>query len=49
MEARVAEVRIEREKIQRKLEAFHGSREEQERVVREALGYVKPHELVIEF
>ena len=49
MENRVAQVRKDRERIQRKLEAFHNSREEQERVVREALGYVKPQELVIEF
>jgi len=35
--------------MERQIESFKRNKDEQERVVRQVLGYIKPHETVIEF
>lgn len=46
---KLADVQRARERTQRQVEALQSNREEQERVVRQILGYIKPTETVIEF
>jgi hypothetical protein len=46
---RLSEVELQRERIARQVEALENNREEQERVIRQVLGYIKPEEMVIEF
>lgn len=49
MNKKILVAKSERDKLLRRMESLQTSTEEQERVIREVLGYVKPNEMVIEF
>lgn len=49
LEQKISEMAQQRVFIERQIESFKSSKDEQERVVRQVLGYIKPHETVIEF
>lgn len=49
LEQKIVEVSEQKVALQRQIEHFQKNRDEQERVVRQVLGYIKPNETVIEF
>lgn len=49
LNSKIVSTRDQKLALERQIEQFQSSHEEQERVVRQVLGYVKPHEKVIEF
>jgi cell division protein FtsB len=49
LETKVSNLREENQKLFRKIQAFKNSPRAQERMVREELGWLRDHELVIEF
>ena len=46
---KIVSVREQKIAIERQIDQFQKNPEEQERVVRQVLGYIKPNEKVIEF
>lgn len=46
---RIAAAHVQREAIERQIETFSTDRSEQERVIRQTLGYVRHNETIIEF
>ncbi|MFM8315415.1 MAG: FtsB family cell division protein [Deltaproteobacteria bacterium] len=49
LEQKIEAVKDQKLAMERQIEQFQKNRDEQERVVRQVLGYVKPNETVIEF
>ena len=49
LEHKVATIRDQKIDLERQIEQFQKNPEEQERVVRQVLGYIKANETVIEF
>ncbi|MSP18661.1 MAG: hypothetical protein EXR74_03725 [Bdellovibrionales bacterium] len=49
LEHKVATIRDQKINLERQIEQFQKNPEEQERVVRQVLGYIKANETVIEF
>lgn len=49
LEQKIVEVSEQKAALERQIQQFKQNRDEQERVVRQVLGYIKPNETVIEF
>jgi cell division protein FtsB len=49
LQQKIVSVRDQKITLERQIDSFQRSSEEQERVVRQVLGYIKPNEAIIEF
>lgn len=49
LSAQIEKAREQKQSLERQVEALQSNSAEQERVVRQTLGYVRPQEIVVEF